>query len=333
MTPADGAAGIPHDDIILPFQIDPFALRGRVVRLGAVVDTILGKHDYPRPVRRILAEALALAAALAATLKFDGVFTLQTRSDGPIRMIVADVTSAGSVRGYAQFDADKLAALGTSEEAMQASVPRLLGAGYLAFTVDQGTDMERYQGIVDLDGATLAECAHHYFRQSEQLETGIKIAAAEATGEDGRPAWRAGALMIQRLAPEGAQGSAEGAELDQPLTIAQEAAEDGWRTAMVLMGSATSAELVNPALPAWMLVDRLFRTEGVKIYRPQALVHACRCSRERVAQVLRSLPRTEVEALKVDGRVEVTCEFCNARHDFDAEAVDGLFAEVEGGAS
>lgn len=333
MTPADGAAGpagIPRDDIIMPFQVDPFALRGRVVRLGPVVDTILGKHDYPAPVRRILAEALALAAALAATLKFDGVFTLQTRSDGPIRMIVADVTSDGAVRGYAQFDAERLAALGPEDEALRASVPRLLGAGYLAFTVDQGSDMDRYQGIVELSGATLADCAHHYFRQSEQLETGIKIAAGEARAADGSRAWRAGAMMIQRLAPEGAQGSAEGCDIDQPLRLAQEEAEDGWRRAMILMGSATSAELMDPGLPAWTLVDRLFQAEGVKLYRPQELTHACRCSRERVVAMLRALPRSEVEDMKVDGRIEVTCEFCNARQDFDGPALDAVYAEAEG---
>lgn len=322
-TTAAARLAIAEDDIVLPFQIDPFALRGRIVRLGAVVDTIIGRHDYPGPVAQLLAETLALAAALAAALKYDGVFTLQTSGDGPVRLMVVDVTSAGAMRGYAQFDAQRLAAL-TGVAGPVASVPRLLGAGHLAFTVDQGPDTERYQGVVELVGATLTECAHHYFRQSEQLQTGIKVAA----GRSDVGAWRAGALMIQRIPPEGAQGSAEGLILAQPLTAAQDEAEDGWRRALMLMGSATSAELIDPALPAWRLIDRLFMAEGVRIYRPQDLRHACRCSRERVTRVLRSLPRGEIEELKVDGAVIVTCEFCNARHVFDDAGLAAIYAQA-----
>src|SRR5579863_5532519 len=159
------------DDLVQPFQIDPFGLRGRLVRLGPLLDEILTRHAYPEPVAVILGEAIVLAAALAGALKYEGVFTLQTKGDGPIRLIVADVTSAGAVRGYAQFDTDAVAAAGPG-----ARVPRLLGAGYLAFTVDQGEHTARYQGIVELEGASLAECTHHYFRQSEQVEAGLKVA-------------------------------------------------------------------------------------------------------------------------------------------------------------
>lgn len=312
--------GIADDDVVLPFQVDPFALRGRVVRLGAAVDTILSRHDYPRPVARSLAEVVALAAALAGSLKYDGVFTLQIKGDGPVRLMVADVTSAGHLRGYAQFD-DRVHALPEAP-----TVPRLFGAGYLAFTVDQGDDTDRYQGIVELDGATLAECTHHYFQQSEQFQAGIKVAAAETVRADGTRGWRAGAIMIQRLPPAGAQGSSEGRDEASPLAAAAEAAEEGWRRAIILMSSATTAELIDPALQPWALVDRLFRAEGVQIYRPHPLAHRCRCSRERVAGILRALPRREIETLKVDGRVFVTCEFCNRREDFDDAALDALFA-------
>lgn len=304
---------IASDDIVLPFQIDPFALRGRVVRLGTVVDTIVKRHAYPPLVARTLAEMIAMAAALAATLKYDGVFTLQTKSDGAIRMMVVDVTSDGAIRGYAQFDAERVAAI----DETRPSVPKLLGAGYLAFTVDQGPNTERYQGIVELTGATLAECAHHYFRQSEQFEAGLKVAAAETRGTDGAPAWRAGALMVQRLPSGGAGGSAEGKPAGQPPAAAHDAIEEGWRRAMILVGSATADELVDPELAPWKLVDRLFLAEGVKIFRPHDLVHACRCSRTRAATVLRALPRAELDELKVDGKLVVTCEFCNANHVFD----------------
>src|SRR6185437_3882576 len=140
------------DDLVQPFRIDPFALRGRLVRLGPTVDRILSQHDYPEPVAAILGEAITLAVVLAGALKYDGIFTLQTKTDGPVRLIVADVSSDGAVRGYAQYDEARLAALGTlqSEKAgTNPSVPDLMGKGYIAFTVDQGEDTERYQGIVE----------------------------------------------------------------------------------------------------------------------------------------------------------------------------------------
>ena len=321
MGPADSAETIARDDLILPFQVDPFALRGRLVRMGPALDVILNRHAYPPAVAVTLAEMIAMAAALSAALKFDGVFTLQIKGDGPVHLMVADVTSAGALRGYAQYDAAKVAAVGEAP-----SAPRLFGAGYLAFTVDQGTHTERYQGIVELTGATLAECAHHYFRQSAQFQAGIKVAAAQRPDADGKPIWRAGALMIQRLPPEDAQGSAEGRDLDRPLNNTAEEAEDGWRRALMLMASATPDELVDPGLLPWKLVDRLFLAEGVRIYRPHELHHACRCSRARIERVLRSLPRADIDQLKIDGKTEVTCEFCNTRYAFDQAALDLIYA-------
>src|SRR5690349_80681 len=140
------------DDLVQPFQIDSSGLRGRLVRLGPVLDEILTRHDYPEPVALMLGEAIALAAALAGALKYDGLFTLQTRGDGPIRLLVADVTSAGALRGYAHYDAERLAkavATAPGSAGIGDSVPRLLGAGHLAFTVDQGEHTDRYQGIVE----------------------------------------------------------------------------------------------------------------------------------------------------------------------------------------
>src|SRR4051794_37409816 len=171
------------DDLVQPFRIDPFALRGRLVRLGPTVDRILSQHDYPEPVAAVLGEAITLAVVLAGALKYEGVFTLQTKSDGPVRLIVADVSTEGAVRGYAQYDRDRLDAAsryGAGKPDASPSVPELIGSGYIAFTVDQGDDTERYQGIVELIGATLAECAQHYFRQSEQIQAGIKLSVARS---------------------------------------------------------------------------------------------------------------------------------------------------------
>ena len=299
------------DDLIQPFQIDASHLRGRLVRLGSTLDEILGRHDYPLPVAQVLGELLTLAVTLSAALKYEGIFTLQIKGDGPVTMMVAAVTSVGDVRGYAQFDAEKLKKVMAALQPNQ--VPYLLGKGYLAFTVDQGDDTERYQGIVDLVGATMAECVQHYFRQSEQLDTGIQLAVAPQVGEQTR--WRAGALMIQRLPTEDAP----------PLADPGSAAEDDWRRTMLLLASCTPDELLSPDLPAHDLLYRLFHEEGVRVYNPGTVRFSCRCTRERVENVLKSLPRSEVEDLKVNGHIAATCEFCNTTYDFGDEDLAELF--------
>lgn len=297
------------DDIVQPFQVDPFRLRGRLLRLGPLLDRILTQHEYPAPVATMLGEAIVLAISLSGALKYEGVFTLQTKGDGPIRLLVADVTTAGAVRGYAQFDAARLAQLDADAGS---SVPRLLGPGYLALTVDQGEHTERYQGIVALEGTTLAECVHHYFHQSEQVEAGIKVAVAPRPGPDGRPSWRGGALMIERLPKEGGTSAV------------REAEDDGWRRAMALMATGTSDEMLDPALAPEGLLFRLFHEEGVRAYRPHALTAKCRCSRERVERMLTALPPRDLVELTVDGKLVVTCEFCNAAYSFDEEAVAAM---------
>ena len=292
------------DDVVQPFQLDPFALRGRLVRLGPTVDRILAQHDYPEPVATLLGEAITLAVMLAGALKYDGVFTLQTKSDGPVRLLVADVKTDGAVRGYAQYDAKRLGEILPEPRGESPSVPKLLGAGYIAFTVDQGDDTERYQGIVSITGATLAECAQHYFRQSEQLQAGLKLAVARA-GEEG--AWRAGGLMLQRVPPEGGYA------------VIADDVEDAWRRVMVLMSSTTSAELVAPDLPPRRLLWRLFHEEGVRVYQTHAVEARCRCSRERIAGILKAFPSDEIDEMKKEPVTTVTCEFCNTKYEFAAE--------------
>jgi len=285
------------------FQIEASGLRGRLVRLGPVIDSVLGRHAYPEPVATLLAQMLALAAALASALKYDGVFTLQTKGEGPIRLMVADMTSAGEIRGYAQFDGERIAGLGAAD-----SVPKAIGAGYLAFTVDQGPRTERYQGIVELSGATLVECVHHYFRQSEQLQAGIKLSVACAAGLAG---WRAGVLMLQRLPPD-------------RLTVAADSSDETWRDALARMGSVTAAELADPALPVNDLLYRLFHEGGVRVFRPLPLRSGCRCSRERVESVLKALTPAELDSFIIDGEIFVTCEFCNSRYDFATADIAAL---------
>lgn len=319
-------ATAPANDLIQPFQVERYGLRGRLVRLGSAADDVLKRHAYPEPVAVMLGQMMAVSVILAGALKYEGVFTVQTQGDGPIRLMVADVTSGGNVRAYAQYDAERLAALveAAPDGAIGDSVPHLLGTGYLAFTVDQGPDTERYQGIVELDGATLADCLHHYFRQSEQIDAAIKVAVThrgagdiEADSGAARGAvpggWQIGALMIQRL-PK-AHPSYQDDER-----------EENWREAVALMGSATNRELLDPQLHPDALLYRLFHEPGVRVYKPVILQSACRCSADRVALMLRSFPKEEILGLMVEGEVVVTCEFCRRAYRFDQAEIDRLYA-------
>ena len=312
----------PADDVIQPFQIESAGFRGRLVRLGGSVDTVLGQHTYPAPVALLLAETIALATVLAGGLKFDGVFTAQAVGDGPVRLVLADMTSSGDLRGYAQYDADRLDAWLSDRDVHHrgASVPDLLGEGYLAFTVDQSPQGERYQGIVDLKGDSLSECAHNYLENSEQIASDIRIVAGRVPDGVVDAPWRAAALMVQHLPASRAEGAADAV---RPLAADD---EDEWRRARVLMDTARTAELLDPALSPDRILYRLFHEAGVRVYRPTHVRPRCRCSRERVVRTLRAMGREEIVALKLDDEVVVTCEFCNTVYRFDDTALDALYA-------
>ncbi|WP_374444134.1 Hsp33 family molecular chaperone [Stella sp.] len=304
MSADDTPAAIAADDLVQPFQVEPHRLRGRLVRLGPALDAILGRHDYPAEVAVQLGELVVLTATIATMLKFDGILTLQTRTDGPVKLLVADyVAATRAVRGYAQFDGDRLAAM----VAAGASPARLLGTGHLAFTIDQGPDTERYQGIVELVGTSLVDAVHHYFRQSEQIETGIRVAVARTAG-----GWRGGAVMVQRL-PEQDRGWQD-----------EEAREDQFRHVMSLIGTCRNDELTSPDLAPEALLFRLFHEEGVRVFAPGPVRDGCRCSEERVRSILASLPEADRADLVVDGAIEVRCEFCARLYRIDpARLADG----------
>ena len=313
----EGSAGLVDNDIVLPFQIETQAARGKLVRLGGTVDSILSRRNYPAPVAMLLGELAVLAALVSSALKDEGVLTVQVKGDGPIGMLVADATSSGEIRAYAGFDGQTLDRALAKRDAPgweTAPVPRLIGTGYLAFTIDRGPEVERYQGIVELSGGSLADCAHRHFRESDQNQAVFKLAVSP-TGPSG--AWRAGGMMMQRLPDSGrARLSGEGPDDDL---------EDSWRRALVLMGSCTPDELVDARLHPHDLLYRLFHEDGVRVFRPHALVHGCRCSRDRVEATLRSFPREEIADLEIDGEVIVTCEFCGDRYAFDEDDIERIY--------
>jgi molecular chaperone Hsp33 len=294
---------IPQDDLILPFQADQAEVVGRLVKLGPTVDTILSRHDYPEAVSQLLGEAVALTALLGAALKFEGKFILQASTDGPVDLLVADYQVPGGLRGYARFSPERLTALPPDG--------RLLGEGHLAMTIDRGVEIERYQGVVPLEGETLTQAADTYFRQSEQLPTFLRLAVARhyRAGWGARPwTWRAGGLLVQKLTREGGRATTSEAALEE---------EEDWTRARALAETVEDHELLDPTLPPDRLLYRLFHEEQVRAYRAIPLESYCSCSRERVDELLRRFSVEDLADMVVDGEVWVTCEFCNSRYHFD----------------
>lgn len=293
------------DDLVLPFSTDKSGVRGRIVRLGSVVDTILSRHDYPECVSEALGQALALTAMLGQPLKPGGRLGLQTRTDGPLRFLLADYEAPGRMRGYASFDAERVAALGA-----RPAQGELIGSGHLALTMEETGAEDRYQGIVALEGQSLGAAALAYFRQSEQLPSYVRLAVARqrVAGSDGWH-WRAGGLLIQHPA----------AAVDDGDAVDDDVQED-WQRARILAASVEDHELIDPTLSPERLLFRLFNEEDVRVYRGQALDAHCRCSKERVQMFLSRFSAADLDGLREpDGGLSVTCEFCNTRYVFPPE--------------
>ncbi len=275
----------PHTDISIPFILPLFSLRGRLVRLKDVSTTVLSQHDYPFPVEKVLAELLAAGATLAGLLKYEGIFILQTKTNGPINLAVMDITSTGDMRGYAQFQSQEIKQESTFRE--------LIGHGYLAFTVDQGLKIDRYQGIVSLNHETLSHALQHYFDQSEQLETRLFIVSEKT--EEG--IWKSGALLLQQM-PEHKMN------------------EDTWTHVEALLNTLTPQEFLDFSTPYETLLTRLFHEGDVTVFDPIPLKAQCRCSEERIKDFLTTLTPDEIESLLEKGQLKMTCEFCNHHYKF-----------------
>jgi molecular chaperone Hsp33 len=313
------------DDIVLPFAVASLDLRGRVVRLGPVVDEILEKHAYPQPVAKLLGEALVLTIMLGSALKIEGRFILQTQSDGPVRMLVVDFTAPDKVRACARFDKDRVAAAIADGKADSGA---LLGRGHLAMTIDQGADMSRYQGLVALDGGTLEDAAHEYFLRSEQIPTRVRLAVAEElrAGEGGAShRWRAGGIMLQFLptSPERARVAdlhpGDAPEGMKPHTVPE---DDAWAEGRALVSTVEDVELIDPALSSERLVYRLFHEPGVRVFQSVDVHAQCSCSRDSVESMLKSFSQDDRDHMVEDGRISVTCEFCSANYEFAPGEVD-----------
>jgi len=316
--PTRAPAEVSADDTVLPFEVPALDLRGRVVRLGPAVDAILESHDYPQPVAKLLGEAIVLGVLLGSALKFEGRFILQTQTDGPVRMLVVDFMTPDKVRACARFDKNRVAAAiaaGTTDAGM------MLGRGHLAMTIDQGGDMNRYQGLVALEGGNLEDAAHEYFLRSEQIPTRVRLAVGEEirSGEGGRQHWRAGGILLQFLpkAPERAkQADLHPGDAPEGTVTHSVPEDDAWVEGQSLISTVEDVELIDPDLSGERLLYRLFHERGVRVFPPLPLRAQCSCSREAVSSMLASFaPNDRAEMVK-DGKVVVTCEFCSSVYAF-----------------
>ncbi|MBV8752593.1 MAG: Hsp33 family molecular chaperone [Hyphomicrobiales bacterium] len=324
--PVRAPAATSADDTILPFGVAALDLRGRVVRFGGAIDDILTRHDYPVPVSKLLGEAVVLTVLLGSTLKFEGRFILQTKSDGPVRMVVVDFATPDRIRACATFDRARVeAAIGAGET----STGALMGRGHLAMTIDQGPERSRYQGVVPLDGGSLETAAHEYFRRSEQIPTRVRLAVAEefrSSGDGLRRHWRAGGILGQFLprspermrVPDLDPGDAPPGTA--PHTLAE---DDAWVEGRSLIDTVEDIELLDPAVSSERLLYRLFHERGVRVFRSAQLRAQCSCSREGVAAMLGSFSREERADMVENGAISVTCEFCNANYRFEPREIGG----------
>ena len=298
---------------ILPFYLagvssDVALIRGRMASVGTAATSIIERHEYPDLVGRLQAEALALAACLSSTLKFDGVFTLQAKGNGLVRTLFADITESGNLRGYCALDEDQsqLAALQIAQPNDDAvHIVPLMGGGYIAFTVDDATTGGRYQGIVELDGPHLSDAAMRWFENSEQTDTMVLCSA-----DKGSSGWQASALMLQRIASEGGDAIlAQGAKA---------ASDDAWHTAKTLLSSLSRAELIDPAVSSEEIIYRLFNTMAPHVAPARVVTDQCRCDEQKVHSILNQLSVDDVNDLAdADGVLHITCEFCKTERVFN----------------
>lgn len=316
------------DDRVIPFQVAPLDVRGRAIQLEPMLSSILERHQYPDQVSKLLGEVIVLTVLLGTSLKFDGRFTVQTQTEGPVSLLVVDFKTPDAVRAYASFDEEKLA---HAIENDAVSPEELLGKGILAMTIDQGNYSQRYQGIVELNGTSLEEVAQAYFRQSEQIPTHVRLAVAEylVPSNDGNGSlrkWRAGGVLVQFLPETNDRVTIRDipggdASEDAELPILEER-DDLWMEAQALVGTIGDDELTDPDIGSEVLLYRLFHEHGVHIYEGPSVSDKCSCNKAKVVGVLKSLSPEELSESWENEKIISNCEFCNTNYEITAEDLE-----------
>lgn len=294
-------------DLVTVFQLDKQPIRGRAVKLGLALDQALnphGKARYPEPVARLLGEAMMTGALVAQSLKFKGRLVVQCHgtNEGAVSLLMADCTTDGHIRGYARWNANKLKEIELDTRNPGADI--LLGAGTFSMTIDQGPDMDQYQGISAIEGKSLSSCAEHYFNQSEQIPTRIKLACGQSLDKDGSH-WSGGGMMIQKIADDEARADAT----------------PPWETAQQLFATLSDAELIDPELTTDTLLYRLFHEDGVRVVETHNVNANCRCSRERLLDTLKSFEQKALQDMAEDNVISATCEFCATDYKFPLDEI------------
>jgi molecular chaperone Hsp33 len=296
------------DDAVAAFQIEGEPVRGRLARLGPAIDEILKAHAYPEPVANLLGEACALAALVGSNLKVEGRMIVEARGPGAVKFLVADYDTSGGLRGYCRFDQAEVAQI--SKGFSRPGAKSLLGSGHFMMTLDQGPDMDRYQGVTAIEGETLALCAEQYFARSEQTPTRVRLAVGQVNDGSGFR-FRAGGMLIQNIAGDDARGSTE----------------EPWIRTQAHFETLGEDELLDPQLPSNHLLYRLFHEDGVRLFSAKPLRAFCRCSQERIETVLRSFEQAErEEMIEPDGKIHVTCEYCSRVYAVAPEALKSAAA-------
>ena len=298
---------LPSNSFVLPFYLTGSPtnktpkIRGRICRLVGPITDILGRHNYPDSINSILAEAMVVTSCLSTTFKLDGVITLQAKGYGPLKTLFCDVSGDGHMRAYAALDAKTLKKIPLSKEN---TLPLLLGNGYMAVTIEPKGPNQRYQGIVDLSGKTVSDAVISWFKNSEQVHTKFITMTEKQNG-----LWVAATLMVQKIAQEG--GSENGLVTDEG---------DIWEETNIFAQSVASEELLDPKLELRTLLFRLFQELGVYVQRPRVIIDKCRCSKDKVDTMLRSINKDELPSLvDENGYLAVDCEFCKKRRIFSAD--------------
>lgn len=292
-----------RDDIIIPFQVGDGAVRGRIVRLGPAIDNILRPHGFTDAPSELLGEAAALTALMGSSLKFDGKLIFQAQGEGDVKLLVADYSSDGAIRATATV----------TGAPKSRGLSALLGNGRLAMTIDQGPDMERYQGVTPIEGQTLEEAAVAYFDQSEQIPTAVRLAVGKVIRAGGNEAWRAGGIIVQFMPGEG--GSRERGEA----ILQSDEDRETWDRAAAFLKSTQADELLDPALAPEELLFRLYHEDGVRVFEAKTIRAACACDSGKILAVLSRYAAEDLSDLAVKGLIKVSCEFCRKDYYFDAE--------------
>lgn len=296
-----------NDNQVTVFQLNGQSVRGRSIQLGSelerAINAGLPEGRYPDRVARLLGEAMMIGGLVARALKFDGRLVVQCHgtNEGAISLLMADCTTDGHIRGYARWDEEALRQIELDNRNPGAQT--LLGGGTFSMTIDQGPDMDQYQGLAAIEGESLSVCAEHYFAQSEQIPTKVHLACGQVQLPGGTTQWRGGGMMLQRIAQDSARA----------------ATEEDWLTAKSLFGTLSDAELIDPDLPQSELLYRLFHEGGVRIIETMTVDADCRCSRARLEDAMGGFSKEALEDMAEEGVIKASCEFCAADYIFNLQ--------------